>query len=49
MSVDKMNEAGHAVIFDGDNSFVYNTRTGEVNMMGREEGNFMVDVWVHTA
>ena len=45
-SVEKMCQAGHVVVFDGDNSYVYNKHTHEVNMLRREEGNFMLDVWV---
>ena len=46
LSVEKMNECGHAVVFDGDNSFIANKKTGEVNGLGREGGNFMLDIWV---
>ena len=45
-SVQKMNEAGHIVVFDGAESFVYNKVSGEVNMLRQEDGNFMLDVWV---
>ena len=46
VSVDKMNEAVHVVVFDWDNSYIYHKQTQEINMMRREEGNFMLDVWV---
>ena len=45
-SVQKMNEAGHIVIFDGPDSFIYNKATQEANMMRQEDGNFIIDVWV---
>ena len=45
-SVEKMNEAGHIVVFDGPNSFIFHKQTQEVNMMRQEEGNFMLDCWV---
>lgn len=44
-SVQKVNEAGHIVLFDGPNSFIYNKVAQEVNMMRQEDGNFMLDVW----
>ena len=39
LSAKKMNESGHAVIFDGDKSFVANEATGEVNHL-RETWSF---------
>ena len=45
-SVEKMNENGHAVVFDGDMSFVVNKATGEVNHLRRQDGNFMLDMWI---
>ena len=46
LSVEKMNENGHAVVFDGDVSFVDNKATGEVNHLRRQDGNFMLDLWI---
>ena len=46
LSVEKMNENGHAVVFDGDMSFVVNKVTGEVNHLRRQDGNFRLDLWV---
>ena len=46
LSVEKMNENGHAVVFDGDMSFVVNKATGEVNHLRRQDGNFMLDLWI---
>ena len=46
LSAEKLNQAGKLVVFDGDNSCIIDKATGEVNMLRREEGNFMLDVWV---
>ena len=46
LSVDKMNESGHTVVFDGDNSYIAHKQTGEINRLRREDGNFMMDIWV---
>ena len=46
LSVEKMNECGHVVIFDGDASFIVNKKTGEVNQLRRQDGNFMLDLWI---
>lgn len=45
-SVEKLNEAGHIVWFDSEGSFIYNKTTGERNALPKEEGNFMLDVYV---
>ena len=45
-SVEKLCEAGHVVWFDSEGSFIYNKATGECNALRREEGNFMLDVYV---
>ena len=45
-SVQKMNEAGNVVVFNGPESFVYNVKSGEINMLRLDDGNFMLDVWV---
>ena len=46
LSVEKMNESGHVVIFDGDDSYVVNKWTGEMNQLRRQDGNFMLDIWI---
>ena len=45
-SVEKMNECGHVVVFDGDDSFIVHKVTGEINRLRREGGSFMMDLWV---
>ena len=45
-SVKKMTAEGHIVVFDEEMSYVYNKRTGELNMLREEDGNYMMDVWV---
>ena len=49
LSAEKLNQAGKLVIFDGDDSCIFDKFTGEVNRLLREEGNFMLDVWVPPA
>ena len=46
LSVEKMNECGHVVIFDGDESIIINKKTGEINQLRRQDGNFMLDLWI---
>jgi hypothetical protein len=46
LSVEKLNQAGHYVILDGDASCIVNKTTNEVTALRREEGNFMLDVWI---
>ena len=46
LSVEKMNESGHVVVFDGDDSYVVNKWTGEMNQLRRQDGNFMLDIWI---
>ena len=46
LSVEKMNENGHDVVFAGDVSFVGKKTTGEVNHLVRQDGNFMLDFWI---
>ena len=38
LSVEKMNENGHAVVFD--------KAAGEVNHLRRQDGSFMLDLWI---
>ena len=45
-SVDRLIEANHIVLFDSEGSYIWNKRTGEINMLRRDEGNFMLDVYV---
>ena len=45
-SVHKICKAGHAVVFDSDCSYIINKRTGEINWLREEQGNYMLDVWV---
>ena len=46
LSVEQLGEAGNVVICDGDNSCIVNKHTGEMMALRREEGNFMLDVWI---
>ena len=46
-AVEKLNESGHDVIFSCmHGAFIHNQATGEVNALRKEEGNFMLDLWV---
>ena len=45
-SVERICEAGHLVFFNSDGSFIYNKTTGETNWLRKENGNFMLDVWI---
>ena len=45
-SVKRMCASGHVVVFDEDGSYVANKRTGEINWLREENGNYMLDTWV---
>ena len=45
-SVMRIVKAGHVVVFDDDSSYIMNKRTGEINVLREEDGNYMLDVWV---
>ena len=45
-SVMRIVQAGHVVVFDEEASYILNKRTGEVNLLREEDGNYMLDVWV---
>ena len=45
-SVMKIVQAGHTVVFDQSGSYLMNRKTGEINMLREEDGNYMLDVWV---
>ena len=45
-SVKRMNETGHVVVFDGQNSYIQNKVTGEVNWLREENGNYLMDLWI---
>ena len=49
LSAEKLNKSGQLVIFDGDQSCIVNKSTYEVMALRREEGNFMLDVWIPPA
>ena len=45
-SVKRICAAGHVVIFDDEGSFILNKRTGEMNAMREDSGNYMLDSYV---
>ena len=45
-SVKRICQAGHAVIFDEEGSYIINKANGEVNWMREDDGNYMLDAWV---
>ena len=45
-SVKRMNETGHVVVFDGQNTYIQNKVTGEVNWLREENGNYLMDLWI---
>ena len=45
-SVKKICAAGHVVVFDDEGSYIMNKRTGEMNWLREEDGNYMLDAWV---
>ena len=46
LAVDQLNASGHVVVFDWDNSFIFNKFSGELHALRKENGNFVLDVWV---
>ena len=45
-SVRHLHKSGHLVVFDGPDSFMYNKRTGEVNMIEDDGFNYVQGLWV---
>ena len=45
-SVMRIVQAGHVVVFDNESSYIMNKKTGEINFLREEDGNYMLDVWV---
>ena len=45
-SVSRMNEKGHVVVYDGDNSYIQNKATGEQVPMKKRNGVWVLEVWV---
>ena len=41
-----LNATGHAVVIDGDESFVINKTTGEVNLIEDDGVAFNFDLWI---
>ena len=46
LAVDQLNASGHVVVFDQDNSFIFNKFSSELNALRKENGNLVLDVWV---
>ena len=44
--VERICRADNLVVFDSDGSFIYDKSTGETNWLRKENGNFMLDVWI---
>ena len=46
-SVTRICQAGHRVVFDGeDGAFIQNKKTGEINWLREQDGNYILDLWV---
>ena len=45
-SVKRICSTGHMVVFDEEESYIINKRTGETNILREDDGNYMLDVWV---
>ena len=45
-SVLRIVQAGHIVVFDDQGSYIMNKKTGELNMLREENGNYMLDLWI---
>jgi hypothetical protein len=41
-----MNESGHVVVIDGEDSFVLNKMTGEVNAIEDDGTSYNFDMWI---
>ena len=44
--VQRICAAGRKVVFDSEGSYIVNKQTGELNWLRKDNGNFMLDVWV---
>ena len=45
-SVRHLNSSGHLVVFDGQNSFMVNKMSGEVNAINDDGSNFTMTMWI---
>ena len=45
-SVARINEKGHIVVFDGENSYIQNKVTGEIIPLKKKQGTWVLQVWV---
>ena len=45
-SVARINEKGHIVVFDGENSYIQNKATGEIIPLKKKQGTWVLQVWV---
>ena len=41
-----LNSTGHLVVFDGQNSFMVNKASGEVNWIEDDGSNFTMTMWI---
>ena len=45
-SVLRIVQAGHTVVFDSTGSYIRNKKTGEINALREEDGNYMLDLMI---
>ena len=46
VSVSKLVESGHRVIFDDEGSFIQNKKSGDIIKMRKERGVFVLDAYI---
>ena len=45
LSVSKITKSGHRVVFETDNSYIEDTRTGETMTLNEKNGMYMLKLW----
>ena len=46
-SMMRISQAGHRVVFGADEgSYILNKKTGEINWLREDDGNYVMDTWV---
>ena len=48
-SVRRICEAEHMVVLGEGNMYLFEKQTGHMEYFRQESGNYVIDVWVHTA
>ena len=48
ISTSAVEKAGNRIVFDGQNSYIQNKKTGEKMKVRQQNGVYVVDLWINT-